>query len=277
MFRLDPVHPLYDAILEAVALKPGITVSELLEALAEKDQKITLQHLYRTVKKLCDDQILLKTKGELRVNLLWLTYLQYFAERTKKTLLENQAERVFPLKVNQRVSFKVDTLHEVQTLWNHLLIQLYRHSPEKYLFKYYSHAWWQIGRHALDTGFYRKIKEKGVSCFWLYGNDTYLDREAASKHKNLYASRIDPAPPFPKQGYNINVYGEYVIECIFPEVIAAQFDALFAAKTAKEFNEQLFSDLFSLKGPYKVTVWRTPKQAPALREKIGRLFLKHQF
>lgn len=276
MFRLDPVHPLFDAIVDIVAKEPGIPVSRLHERLAKNGQAVTLQHLYRTVRKLGDEQMLLKTKGGLRVNLLWLTYLEYFAEKTKRTLLEDAAERVVPLKQRQRVTFKVDTLHEVQTLWNHLLIQLYRASPQKYLFKYYSHAWWQLGKHTLDTGFYRKIKEKGVSCYWLYGNDTFLDREAAGKNKDLYASRIHPNAPFPKEGYNVNVYGEYVLECLFPEQIANHFALLFQARSRSEFDADLFSDVFALKGPYKVSLWRNERQAAPLRAKIGRPFLKHE-
>jgi hypothetical protein len=277
MFRLDPVHPLYDAILDVVAASPGITMADLHAGLKKAKVEVTLQHLYRTVNRLTDEQILLKTKGKVSVNLMWLSYLEFFAGQTKKTLLESNAARMFPLKPNERKTFKVDTLLDVQTLWNHLLVQLYRAAPEKYLFKYYSHAWWLIGKHALDEDFYRKIKEKGVSCYWLYGSETFLDNEAVGMHKDLFASRVDPEAPFPKEGYNVNVYGEYVIECIFPDKIAKHFELLFSStKDWKHFNEEMFADVFALKGPYKVTVWRNAKQAPGLRAKIGRVFLKHE-
>lgn len=275
MFTLDPLHPLFTAVLEAVSATPNMTVADLHVTLKRRKESVTLQHLYRTVNRMVEEQILLKSGTTLSVNLMWLSYLQFFADRAKQTLLARGAQQVFPLKPGERKTFKVDTLLDLQTLWNHLLVQLHKAVPQKHLLKYYSHAWWQLGKHALDPAFYKRIVESGVRCYWLFGNTTVLDRYAADLHDKLMDSRLVDDPPFPKEGYCLNVYGSYAFECLFPERITRHFDFVFHNITdPKQFDPEVYSDIFVLKEPLTLKVWNNEKQAAPLRAKIEQYFLK---
>ena len=277
MFTLDPLHPLYTAILEAVAATPNITLTDLHATLRRRKVQITLQHLYRTVNRMVEEQILLKSGTTVAVNLMWLSYVQFFTERAKAALLTQGAQRVIPLKPGERRTFKVHTLLDLQTLWNHLLVQLYRAAPQKYLFKYYSHAWWQVGKHSLDRDFYKRITEMGVRCYWVFGNDTFLDRHAADLHKDLMDCRLVDKPPFPAEGYNLNVYGSYVLECIFPERISKHFEYMFhTVASIDQFDPDIYSDIFHLKAPITLKLLHDEKQAAPLRAKIEGIFLKPQ-
>lgn len=276
MFCLDPLHPLYTAVLDVIGANPGVSVGELHTMLRKRRMPITLQHLYRTVNRLVDEQIVIKAGTQLSVNLMWLSYLQFFADRSKKTLLDaRSAEVVFPLKEGERRTFTCNSLLDLQALWNHLLVRLHRAAPARHLLKYYSHAWWQIGRYALDPAFYRYIKETGVRCHWLFGNTTFLDRHAAELHKDLMNARLVDDPPFPKEGYNLNVYGSHVFECLFPEKITKHFNFVFRTVTSlDQFDADVYNDIFLLKAPLTLKVWRNETQAAALRAKIELHFLK---
>ena len=276
MFTLDPLHPLYTAVLDAVAASPGISVGELHKTLRRRKVEITLQHLYRTVNRLVDEQILLKTGTSLAVNLMWLSYLQFFADKAKSAALQKAGgQQIFPFKEGERRAFKADTLLDLQALWNHFLVQLHRAFPQQFLFKYYSHAWWQLGRHALDPDFYRRIKDAGIRCYWVFGSDSPLDRHAAELHKDLMDVRLLSEPPFPAEGYNLNVFGSYIFECIFPERVTRHFDFVFKnVSSPDQFDPEVFSDIFVLKEPLTLKIWRSEKQAAPLRAKIEREFLK---
>lgn len=274
VFKLDPVDDLCNAILRIVAEKPGITVADLHVALKKAKQNVTLQHLYRRVNLLVDEEALLKQKGALTMNLMWLSYLTFFANKAKDELAKDAASQVFPLKPGQRVSFPASTVGEVQTMWHHLLIQLHRVEPQTSLYKYYSHAWWVWNTRTLDVNFYKKIYEKGVRCLWLYGGNTYLDRAAVKMHPGILESRIATDAPFPHDGYNLNVYGDYVFECTFPANIARHLELVFhSVKTSGQDDRVFVDDVFAMKGEFTVTVWRNPRLAADLRGKIGRYFL----
>jgi hypothetical protein len=277
MFVLDPLHPIFNAVLTIVAEKPDITMADLHTALKRRKVDTSLQHLYRTVARLVEGQVLLKSGKKLSLNLMWLSYLQFYADNAKGALSARRSgENIFPLKEGERKTYEVGTLLEVQTLWNHMLVQLYgAQREEKYLFKFYSHAWWQVGKHALDLDFYRTIKAKGVSCYWLFGHGTFLDKQAMKSLEGLAELRSAETPPFPEEGYNLNVYGDYVFECIFPEKVARHLEMLFhGVKSEEEFDQDMLADIMAIEAPCKVTVWRNALQAKALRAKIMQYFLK---
>ncbi len=274
MFTLDPIHPLYTAILEAVSASPNISIGELLKELHRKKVNITLQHLYRTIHRMVEAQILVKSGTTVSVNVMWLTYIQFFAERGKKTLMNTSIQQVFPLKPGKKVTFKVMTLLELQTLWHHLLVQVHQAVPKKHLLKYYSHAWWQIGKHALDIDFYRRITEGGIQCHWLFGNTTFLDQHAVKIHKDLMDSRLTDNPPFPREGYALNIYGSYIFECVIPERLSKHLDFVFHTVTSEDmFDPEIYEDIFTLREPMTLRVWNNEKQSTILRKKFAPFFL----
>lgn len=272
--QLNPVDRLSDSIMRIVAATPGISVADLHRALKKAKVSVTLQHLYRKINLLTEEEVLLKRKGELTMNLMWLSYLEYFATSAKEALKQSRSSTVFPLTKGERISFPAGSIAEVQTLWHHLLVQLHRAAPQKQLYKYYSHAWWVWNKRTLDVEFYKKIYEKGVRCLWLYGGNTSLDRAAAQMYPDLLDSRIAEDAPFPKEGYNLNVYGDYVFECVFPPHIARHLELIFRSVTSTDKRDDaLIDDIFAMQGEFVVTVWHNPVLAAKMRTQIGRYFL----
>ncbi len=273
MFTLDPIHPLFTAILQTVSTSPGISIADLHTALRKKKVEVTLQHVYRTVNRLTEHQILLKAGTGVSVNLMWLSYLEFFADRSKQTLFKKTELNIFPMNNGDHKTFKVGSLLDLQTLWNHLLVELHRAAPQKLLLKYYSHAWWQLGKYALDPEFYGRIRQSGLQCKWLIGNTTVLDMYAAELHKKLMDVRLVKEPPFPSEGYCLNIFGSYIFECLFPDRLNRQFETFFHTITrVDQFESIAFSDIFTLPVPLTLKVSRNEKQAAALRPKIERFF-----
>jgi hypothetical protein len=274
MFRVAPLHPLHNSLLELVSRHPELSMAELQEHLRKKYKTDTsLQHLYRIVGQMMDEQILIKRKGKISLNLMWLSYLSFYAEHARKTTLGAQSlDADLPKRDGEKKQFAVHSLVEVETVWNHLLVQLRRIlNAESTLHKYYSHAWWQYGQNHGDAGFYENLAKRGVRCRWLFGNDTYLDRQGAERIRGSFEAVIDPKPPFPTEGYNLNVYGDYVLECVFPDTMSKHLEAFFERVTsAKQFDREVLMDLFTMPCPCKVTLWKSKRQAELLRNQIEK-------
>lgn len=277
MFCLDPTHPLYNGVVDIVSQRPGISVKELHEELEDKlKAKVTLQHLYRVVNRLTEEQVMLKKRGKLTLNLMWLGQVELFAKQAKQRLTQPGMQQTqLPLTPGTQVDMQCQTLSEVQATWYHMLVQIRTVTPpeDKEVFKYYSHAWW-LNHEAEDhEDFYRRIAERGLVCYWLYGNDTYLDRRAARMHKDLFKSKIADRPPFPAEGYCINVHGEYVLECLFPQKISKHFESIFSSvESEKDFDSDVIRDVFTLKAPYVIKLRRDTSRARELADKIRRFF-----
>jgi hypothetical protein len=271
MFTIDPIHPIYSAVVEMVAVYPQITIGELHDHLKKKMKlQISLAHLYRVVTRMIDGQILIKNHGKLSLNLMWVSYVEFIAGRAKRIL---QHAEDFSLRPGERKTYEAHSLLDVEAVWNHVLVSLYRSLKEKTIHKYYSHAWWQLGRNAEEISFYKRLKEGGIECHWVFGSDSFLDQVGAKRVNEVFTGVAAKDAPFPIEGYNLNVYGEYVIECILPDKICRHFDLFFGnVKSMKEFDHELFLDIFGMRGKYKVTVWRNAKQADLLRKKLLTYF-----
>ncbi len=271
MFLFDPINPIFGAIVESVAVKPHITIADLHEHLQKQMMmKISLAHVYRIVTRMIDHQILIKSHGKLSLNLMWISYIEFVAARAKRI---QQHDDGYPLRPGQKVIHEGKSLFDVEALWNHILVSLYRVSQEKNIYKYYSHTWWQLGRNAEEISFYKQLKERGIDCKWVFGGKTFLDELAASRVREIYDVVTTETPPFPKEGYNLNVFGEYIVECILPEKISRHLSFFFeGVKNEQEFDHDLFEDIFSMRGKFKITVWRNAKQAEVLRQKLQACF-----
>lgn len=271
MFTIDPIHPLYSAVVEVTAVYPGITIGELYEHLKKKGKMdVSLSHLYRVVTRMVETQVLIRVQGKLSLNLMWVSYLEFIASRAKK-IVQNSNE--FPLRHGEKRNYPAHTLFDVEAIWNHVLVSLYRNTQERELYKYYSHAWWQLGRNAEEIGFYKQLKDRGIECHWLFGSSGFLDEAGAARVREVFPSVTAATPPFPHSGYNLNVYGEYIVECILPEKIARQFDFFFdKVKSMEAFDNDVFMDIFAMRGKYKVTVWRNAAQAEILKKKLAGYF-----
>jgi hypothetical protein len=273
MYSIDPIHPIYSAIIEIVSVYPHISVAELQVSLQKKMRvEISLAQLYRTITRMVSSQVLIKSNGKLSLNLMWVSYIEFVAARAKKIL---QHVDGFPLEEGQKKVYQASSLFEVEAIWNHLLVSLYRFAGEKNLYKYYSHAWWQFGRNAEEMDFYQKLKEQGINCYYIFGDTTFLDKTAEKRVGEVFSSVAVQHAPFPKDGYNLNVYGEYIIECILPEKTARYLDFFFKkVKNMKQFEHDVFLDIFTQSGRYKVTVWRNVKQSMLLRETLKKCLVE---
>ncbi len=274
MFSVAPLHPLHNGILELVARYPEMTVAQLHERLRTKlNIKTSLQHVYRVATQMTKEQVLVRVHGKISLNLMWVSYLGFYAERAQLSAREAQAVKMeFPLNPGERRKYAVSSLLEAETVWNHVLVQLYRTVGGKELLKYYSHAWWLLGKHARDIAFYQELANRGIRCRWVLGNDTPLDRFGAERLKSVFTAVISKKPPFPTEGYNVNVFGEYVLECLFPEKLQNDLAVFFReAQTAEDFDEERFADLFSRPIRCTVTLWRNAALAEELRNKIAPL------
>lgn len=277
MFCFDPANPLLNAIVEIVAESPSLPVGDLHVRLTkEKKHPVTIQHLYRIINRLIEAQILLKEKGKLSLNRIWLAQLSVFANAAALHLEKDQvsSERL-PRKNGQCVVMHAESLHSLQAMWYHTLAQLYAHAEhkEQEVVKYYAHAWWLLDESDAMRKFFESVAKRGIQCFWLLGSDTYLDRMVVKRLKPIFPICIAPKEIFPKEGYCVNVYGDYILECIFPKAISAQFALLFKSIVSK-YDDAIdaLHELCTVKTRYHMKVWKNKELAESIRAKVHQFF-----
>ncbi len=274
MFTIDPLHPLQSAVIEILGQKGEMSVAQLHAALnARKATNVSLQHVYRMLTQMEEQQIVVKVRGSVSLNLMWLSYLSFFTQRAMaETFRHLRMFQDFPSNEGERKTITADSFIALDTVWTHILVQLDTLLHEKRWYSYNSHAWWQLLKMDTDTSFYANLKAKGVTVLGVYGNDTPLDRLGVSLiQSDVFPTVIDPEPAFPKQGYILVVCGDYIVQSVLPDTLSRQLDFFFANTKGKaSFDSSLFFDIIRMPAKCKITIWKDAKEAGQLREKIER-------
>lgn len=276
MFSVHPLHPQQNAILEILGRKGELTMAELHSALNEKrGTRVSLQHVYRIVTQMTDHQMLVKSGKSVSLNLMWLAYLHFFANRSMAGALKRHQDlNIFPLKPGERRTVRADSFIALDTLWTHILVQLDSMLNPATWHTYNAHAWWQLLKMNADTSFYSNLQAKNAVCYGLYGNDTPLDRLGIGIIQSAsFPSVIDGEPPFPKEGFILVVCGEYVVQSVLPDGLSRQLAFFFAnTKSPGEFDEKIFMDIIRMPAACPIVIRRDAAEAEALRKKIARFF-----
>lgn len=273
MAIVDPLHPLQSSILELLAVSPGVSMTELHMQLQKKYQlKISLQNIYRTVGQMIKEQILFREKGKLSLNMTWVSHIVKFGEEVRKQYLDIAPSTVNLPKIDgERLEFGAESLEALDPIWNHIIVAIFEMYRHDHWYAYNSHPWHLLGTTETE---HRLHKALGPAGCILYGNNTFLDTYGAKLNPVNNQVKAIANPPFPKEGYIIGICGDYLIECVFPEVISKHFSFFFqTVRNIKQFDAELFSSIFKMRAHCKLTVRKSKKDAEKLSAKIASYFV----
>lgn len=91
-----------------------------LHAILKKKYKlpIPLQHVYRMVTDMIDAQMPVKTEGKISLSLMWISYIEFFAQRAKRATFERlpNVQDTF-LAAGRKRKFSTRCAHDPETIW----------------------------------------------------------------------------------------------------------------------------------------------------------------
>ena len=273
MTTLDPLHPLQSSILEELAASPGLSIEAIHTQLTTKLIEVSRPNLYRIIGQMIEVQMLVKDKGKLSLNHAWIPHILAFAETIRSNYLEEKNISAPPLQEGERRDYTAESLRGLDPIWFHILLGCADNDSAQEWYAYNSHPWHVIGMSDTELRGYNAITAKHISCHMMYGNNTFLDQYGAKlvRIKNFQAS-VCTDIPLPKSGYAIWICGDYIIECLMPDSLSKRFDYFFEhVKNIKEFQPDIFADIFHMKAHCKVTIRRHEKEADTLRT----MFIKY--
>jgi len=278
MVSIDPLHPAQSAILEVLGNIPALTIEELQKKITKNHSiEMSMPTLYRIVAQLIDEQVLVREKGKLSLNLVWVNHVLRLATQIETTYV-TRAHPVFELPKNEgeKKEFTADSLNGLDPVWNHILLQLVKEREGNTWYEYASHPWFTLAMPGTEADVYKTILAQKTSVHLVHGNDTFLDRHAIKLlKKTLPSIRQTTAKnlPFPKEGYLVIVYGSYVIECFVADVVSKHFALFFnSVQSIEQFDPQMFSDVFRMKTQARIQIRKSTADSAALRNTLEKLF-----
>ncbi|MFZ2150731.1 MAG: hypothetical protein WAZ12_00220 [Candidatus Absconditicoccaceae bacterium] len=264
---------LYDRIFREIAENQEHTIQTLHKVINKKEEKISLPNFYKIIDNLLENQILTKEQGKLKLHTAWILSLFELNNKVRETYIENTLK--LDLKEGEQKTFYASSLIDIDNIRAELLsIIALKGGKTESLYMYNSHLYHILGMPETETTNFKNMSKQMQKVYLLVGNESVMDQYAANIIKLQGIDIVcSDKTKFLKDGYFINIIGEYMIEALFPDIINQYFKAFFDnIKNLKDFNPELFQNIFKMKAEIKITIRRSKSQTDSLKKEIKKFF-----
>ena len=270
-YHLDSFSEL---IIDILSIQPWITVSDLdRELLLKYDQEFSLATLYRRLAELIARQILVRDSSRYALSPIWINQLELFLSKVKsKSHFFPSSDRPFlsslPTRKGGKRIYRAESLLQLNSIWNALLLDLGSLPGEGLWYGYNSHAWFALGTFDSEIALFDSLKKANIETKFFIGGKSPLDLIGLEKMQS------EKIPVVPKrinhQRYESDsalwASQNYIIEFRLPGTIAKRFSNLFNPRyQVDELDKSELIESFALKEKCQLTVKRDPKLAKQLR------------
>ncbi len=244
---------------------------QLRTDLKNRGISVSSQSVYKALKKLIQEEVILKNGTKYGLNYVWLKRLQKFSKP-----LGGQDFSLFnpdDLKEGERDIYYFNNLNRAGAFWMHVHQLLLDGLKSREVAVLYStNEWTSIIRKMEDTEWARTASESDKLTLFAIGQDNYHNRLYKKEHAaaNLQIN-VGQKYNFPV-GYYLNVFNDYIVELVLPLSVEEKLGKLFTKPIdKKELNNALEeAGIYSCK--VKLVVKRNHKLAQKLFKRISKDF-----
>jgi hypothetical protein len=231
---------------------------------------VTKEAVYKTLRNLIAREICVKRGKTISLSNQWVvdmskkwrTVEARYIDKAKKPLLADKNSIVYTCK----------TLDQLDTLWNHYIIDLATILPvETPLLFYTPHYWFPAIRSSAEEQVTRAITSRGYRWMQLAGNTTTLDVELQKyfpqKEIEYHSARVNDKK-------NATILGDYIIEVTFDKKASEYIDEWYEKNSM--FTKESIAELekaLKIKGIYKLKILRSKSKALYFRKLFAKYFV----
>ncbi len=281
------------AELIVVALRKGpLTVDALAEYVAKKYQKVTIQGMYKALRKLRAERIVILHKKKAVLDRTWIQKLERFVLVTEHAYKTPSGDSGHFLQMadGDRITYSFKDPLQVDIFNNHILYILFDALPNvDRWFAYAPHHWFMLARREEEIALMRHMNSKGIKYLFTSGYDGRLDRYIKKEFDGINAKyHMRERPLFKDKSYHqgivINVFGDYIIEVRHDRETARKIDSFYKKSQAglshgnkegmldpKKIDE--LKNIVSKQSHNKLSISRNAEKAERLRKIFGKNFL----
>ncbi|MCX6824202.1 MAG: hypothetical protein NT085_03670 [candidate division SR1 bacterium] len=265
--------PLYDVLVSVFTEHQKLSTQELHTHINKKIS-ISLPNLYKVIRKLLDDQILIKESGKLSLHSRRIAELYTTADTLRKVYVENSSYNL-DLKEGEIINFQANNIKDIDGIRGDVCLNVHRlYDISEPMYIYHAHPYYALGMYDTEMTFFTTT-QKNTPVYLLFSDTGFLDTYGAELYKKAGMKNvaISKKHPFLQDGYCLNIIGEYIFEFIYPKAISEYFKVFFSSThEAKQFNKELFGKIFEMKGECKITLRRSKKDADMFKKEIKKYF-----
>jgi hypothetical protein len=253
------------------------TVPQLITELNKKNFKPTIQGVYRVLRKLQLEGVIVKERENYTIRIPWILDMGEFIKSIEDKYLKSQYfQGLIPIKEKEKKSWTFKDIFKLNDFWSQLILIPIKNSKEKVLLNYTPHAWFHLIQTHQEYQYIKTSTAHLNKTYTVIGGKDYLDEWATQFWKD-HSIEYFLAPKekwlLEDRTKYINVIDEYVFTVKLDPNITKEIDHLYQSiKNPEQLNIQNILSIFQTKIKAKITLEKNSKLATEYKKKFTRLF-----
>ncbi|MBP6854771.1 MAG: hypothetical protein KBD26_00095 [Candidatus Pacebacteria bacterium] len=255
---------LHDHTVELL-LKSEASALDIDNYLRTKGVKVTIQGIYKALRELISEDIVIKQNQKYSINNLWRSrILKIISNRNN-----------FSLEEGEEVLYKFNNIFHLDSFWKHILFDIQNEIGKSPTLGWLPHQfWWYIeGREESEIEYEQQFKRNKIYYYALIGGKDEIDKKHKLFTQNEYHQiHLETKIPLNRRDH-ISVMGDYVVTTRIPSTTAKSIDLLYNTVSDEEIIKIKLSALLNKPVKITLTIEKSKQKADKLRGMFKKYFL----
>lgn len=257
---------LEESIVELLLEKERLNGKEIQKFLRETDQSVSIQAIYRKLKKLTKNTVVTKTGLIYKIHNEWKKKLRNASKKfTGMYLPEPGAKTTYHFK----------KFADLEIFFKDLLYAFYEDHPQVTIFCYTHHYFWPYmeQRFQQQENFRKTHAQQKRYAFYNVSGNEILDKHTRKLFTDNYYKITKNRIPSTKDNYHTALIGPYIMSAIFGKETEEQVKRIYTSNTSVQEQIKALQILFNRTETCKLSIEHNLKKCLKQKKQIAKTFL----
>lgn len=265
-----------DYIIEILSngkIDTKVLIKKILEILSNSSK----QAVYKSLKDLRENEIVIYKREEASLSSLWLKKINDFLEKAENEYkVDDGRLNILSLKEGEKVSYNFNSFNATDIFWAHAFNIFYNNIDKNTPTLIYNpHEWFLLAREESEVYLFNKYKKDNKILYSYISHEDFLDKYVKKYFDGIHTKYYCQSKKlFKNDNYYVNVFGDFIIEVWLDKKVSAEIDLFY--ENTKELNEGSKNELLNIinkKGKNKLVISKNKKKSEDVRKFFGKYFV----
>lgn len=265
---------LEEKIVRILSAQSPATAQELQRLLSKEGQKYSLQGIYKELRKLQREGVILKVRERYQPTLSWMYSVVDLSRSLQSNYLVRQySGEILPQSGENRRWVLTDFLR-LDDLWLHLIMCFFQQAREPVMYEWLPHPWFLIFGAEKEKRMNRCLEKHKGRIYAIIGGDSLLDKIYCKNWEGAPVQLNFSSGPFEDQRCcYYSLLDDFLLTVKVPKKEAEVIDKVFETSGTKaEASEKFEKYLLNQKVRVPLLVEHNPEKAKVYRRKFKDYF-----
>lgn len=261
-----------ELIIKILSKNPNLSVNEILQSI-KKHNNYSQRGVYKELKKLELDGILIKTKNKYNLDLSWIIQVSQFVDQAYSTYSNiSYLEKTLSISDKKQTHYFSDLLR-MDHYWVQMLIALHKILPNEPLYLWCPYQWFNLIQNYNISHFYEASDNLGAYRYHIMGSPCYLNQRALKELPKNGKYSLNPGSFKDERHINYSLIGDYILYVTTDKIFTKNVEELFSkVKNEDQLINYKVKRIFLQKSKSKLVIEKNHQKANALRARFEEHF-----